>query len=209
MAAQHSHTTDPTVSHGRGGECKSWAFNRSALTHFEQQVREMCSQIAPRKFLPSATICLHCGRLRTSLMSLAPHAPPPAPHPPHDDIILTNLVHYQLRGWRNNSSRKNRGPRRWRILLWRACGWPWWIHSSYWWSGVARWSRKHWWLEACIRSKNTAWYRCCAPICSQALGGHVSHRGELFLLFNFALLNFDEFNLFSRESSLSFVTASS
>ncbi len=77
MAAQHSHTTDPTVSHGRGGECKSWAFNRSALTHFEQQVREMCSQIAPRKFLPSATICLHCGRLRTSLMSLAPHAPPP------------------------------------------------------------------------------------------------------------------------------------
>lgn len=67
-----------------------------------------------------------------------------------------------------------------------ACVWrPWWIHSSYWWSGVARWSRKHWWLEACIRSKNTAWYRCCAPICSQALGGHVSHRGELFLLFKF------------------------
>lgn len=192
MAAQQSHTTDPTVSHGRGGECKSWALNRSALTHFEQQVREMCSQIAPRKFLPlqkSVSIVRACEHL---FWALRPASPPPhrlrlsPPVPSHDDIILTTLGHYQLCGWRNNSSRTNRRPRRWRILLWRACGWPWWIHSSYWWSGVARRSREHWWnLEGCIWRKNTAWYRCCTPICSQALGGHVSHRGELFALFIF------------------------
>lgn len=156
-----------------------------------------CGKCAPRwhsvSFYPpqiSVSIVRACEHL---FWALRPASPPPlfrlrpAPQvPSHDDIILTYLGHYQLRWWRNNSSRANRRPRRWRILLWRACGWPWRIHSSYWWSGVARRSRKYWWhLEGCIWSKRTAWYRCCAPICSQALGGHVSHRGELFSLFIF------------------------
>lgn len=94
---------------------------------FEQQVQEMCSQTALRKLLPSTTIRLHY--VLHSINSFGPCASFPAPTigqgqlrgvPFNNDIMLTNTCQYQLRGWRNYSSRPSWGPRRWRILLWRA-----------------------------------------------------------------------------------------
>lgn len=86
MAAQQSHTTEPTVSHGRGGVCKSWAFSLSALTQFEQ-VREMCSQIAPRRSLPSENLSPLCAPAYISFEPCAPLAPQNPYSPPPGSIL--------------------------------------------------------------------------------------------------------------------------
>lgn len=214
MATHHSHATDPTVSHGRGGECQSWPYQTLSFDQFEQQAQEMCSQTVPRKLLPSATICLQYVRLRSTMLSLAPRFAAPTVGQPqlrgvpsHNDIMLINTCHYQLRGRRNYSSRTNWGSRRWRILLWRAFL-----------SMTEKWLIL---MDGCSAAEQETlmelWslYRehhmtpmLCLHLQSGALKTPITPEWVIFAIYLFPLLQFDESFLFPR-IFLSFVTASS